>query len=104
MKAIGQAEVGAAKGNMVSDADIGLAGPASGRTGVALIALSAPLIALANADIASHGLVGINTGAGAGAGGSIQAKGLNRGVEEAGGGGAQGNGQLHPRRAVSGLS
>jgi len=81
-----------------------LAGPASGRTGVALIALSAPLIALANADIASHGLVGINTGAGAGAGGSIQAKGLNRGVEEAGGVGAMGTGQFHSCDAGWGLA
>ncbi|MDP1639292.1 MAG: hypothetical protein Q8L61_00020, partial [Hyphomicrobium sp.] len=62
MKAIGQEAGAEAKGIVVSHAAMGLVDCDSGRTGVALMALSALLMALAKAAIASHGLVGSVTG------------------------------------------
>ena len=87
---------------------MGLVAGARGRTGVALIALSAPVIASANADMASQGLVGRAGagGLGGGAAGSIQpngSKGLNWGVG-GGAGGAMGTGQFHNCEAGGGLA
>ena len=101
MKAIGQEAGAEANGNVVSHAAMGLVAGASGRIGVALIALRVPLMALANADMASQGLVGRAGAGGMGGGGgagSIQSnglKGLNWGVGGGGAGGAMGTGQFH---------
>jgi hypothetical protein len=99
MKAIGQDAGADAKGSVVSHATIGLVDCESGRTGVALIALRALLITLANAAMASKGLVGMATGAGfggGGGGGSIQANGLNSCIDGgSGAAGCRGTGQFH---------
>ena len=108
MKAIGQDAGAEANGIVVSQAAMGLVAGASGRTGVALIALSAPLMALANADMASHGLVGRAGAAGFGGRRRRQhpierIEGIELRRVTAVDGGASGTGQFHSCEAGCGF-